>query len=72
MVDSELIESVIADSGLKKQSIADYMGLTPYGLQRKINGLSEFKASEIVKFCECLKITNLKIREAIFFTKKGD
>lgn len=69
MVNTELMEEVIAGSGLKKQYIAESMGLTPYGLQRKINGLSEFKASEIVAFCKIANISDKKQRDNIFFAK---
>lgn len=69
MVNTELMEDAISSSGLKKQFIAESMGLTPYGLQRKINGLSEFKASEIIAFCKITNISDKKQRDNIFFAK---
>lgn len=72
MVDTKLIEQVITDSGLKKQYIASNMNLSPYGLQRKIDGENEFKASEMVKFCKILKIADMKLRDRIFFAQNCD
>lgn len=41
--------------------------MTPYGLRKKINGETEFKATEIVKFQEILKISNTE-RDKIFLS----
>lgn len=67
MTDTKKLEDIIKSKGLKKVFIARELGLSPYGLQLKINGSSEFKASEIVKMCGVLGIENLADREAIFF-----
>ncbi len=72
MVDSKLLEHRIKELGLKKWYLAEQMGLSPYGMQKKIDGVNEFKASEIFKMCELLKIEDSDTRDAIFFAVKGD
>jgi len=72
MLNSELLGSCIESSGLKKQFIAKKLGLTPYGLQKKINGITEFKASEIFKLCDILNIQEGNKRDSIFFAHEGD
>ena len=62
----------INSSGLKLKYIADYLGLTPYGLQKKIDNFNEFKASEIWKLCNLLGITDLETRDEIFFDQISD
>ena len=67
MTDTERLEKLIKDQGLKKGFIARQLGLSPWGLQLKIDNVHEFKASEIVKICGVLGISSLREREAIFF-----
>ena len=69
MTDTKLLEDYIAKSGYKQSFIADKLGLTSYGFRRKVNGLSEFKASEIVLLCDLLKIDGKKMPN-IFLAKK--
>lgn len=67
MTNTEELRRIIRESGLKYMAIAAKMGLTPYGLQKKIDNKNEFKASEIVNLCEILKIDSPEERERIFF-----
>lgn len=67
MTDSAALELKIKESGLKKYFIADKVGLSPFGLAKKINNESEFTAGEIQKLCELLKIETPEERQAIFF-----
>jgi transcriptional regulator with XRE-family HTH domain len=60
----------IKDSGLKYQYIADKMGLSRFGLMKKIENETEFKTSEVEKLCEILSIDSLDERMAIFFAKE--
>ena len=53
------------------EPLAAALGLTPYGLQKKINNQTEFKASEILTLSEVLHLSE-KERNAIFFAKKRD
>lgn len=72
MTDTALLREAIKKSGFKLSYIAEKLDLTAYGLQRKIDGLNEFKASEINKLCDLLGITDLKAKEKIFFAKQRD
>ena len=69
MTNTALLKDLINKSGLKIGFIADYLGISRQLLWRKINNLSPFNQYEIDKLCEILKITNLKVKEAIFFAK---
>ena len=69
MVDTQKLSKKIDESGLKKYYIASRIGLTTYGLQKKINNQTQFKANEIEKLCIILKIKTLEEKEIIFFAK---
>ena len=69
MTDTALLEKRIAESGLKKGYIAKTIGLSAYGLTLKIRSSNEFKASEIVKLCDLLNITDPEEKSAIFFSR---
>ena len=60
----------ILKSGLKYKYIAEQMGLTRYGLMRKINNQYEFKSSEIAMLCDILHIDSLEEKEKIFFAQR--
>lgn len=72
MVDTERLRKIIAELGLKYQWLAQNMGLSRYGLSKKIDNKSDFKSSEIVLLCKLLKITTLEEREEIFFAQEVD
>lgn len=44
MVNYEKLNAAVKNSGLKKSFIAENLGLTPYGLAKKLTGETEFKA----------------------------
>ncbi len=67
MVDTERLERLIKESGLKKKFIASEMGLSPWGLTRKIRNCSEFLASEVNALCKVLHISK-RVKEEIFFS----
>ena len=50
MTDTKLLKEKIDNSGYRFNWIAKNLNLTPYGLRKKVNGETEFKATEIVKF----------------------
>lgn len=66
MVDSSLFRSLVEEKGLKYSYIASRLGLSKAGLHKKINGITEFKASEIMAITDILQLTE-KIRDNIFF-----
>lgn len=67
MTNTQLLKDVIDKSGLKYGFIAKEIGLSRYGLKKKIENDSSFKAEEIQKLCAILHIDNYEEREKIFF-----
>lgn len=72
MTNTELLNAKINESGIKKGVIAERLGLSRYGLAKKIDGTNDFKSEEILTLCELLNIKTLTEREKIFFVKKVD
>lgn len=72
MTNTALLEEYIQKSGLKKKHIAEQLGLTAYSFAQKVNNVTEFKASEIIKLCEILSIDSDQAKNAIFFAAKVD
>lgn len=73
MTNTELLEEKIKESGYKKSYIAKAIGLkSAFGLSKKIKNETEFKASEIERMCEVLKIETLEEKNEIFFANKVD
>ncbi len=72
MTDTKLLNEKILASGLKRKFIAGKLGLTTYGLQRKIENMTEFKASEISILCDVLEIKAITEKETIFFANRVD
>jgi len=73
MTDTKLLEQKIDESGYKRSYIAKAIGLkSAYGLAKKINNETEFKATEINALCELLKIDSLEEKELIFFANRVD
>ena len=66
MVNAEMLTEAIKDSGLKKASIIEKMGISYSSLQRKISGRTEFKASEIGILKEILGLDDASTR-VIFY-----
>lgn len=66
MTDSAALRDAIGKSGLKYGKIAAEMGISPYTLQKKIDNITEFKASEIVKLTTLLSLSSFE-SSAIFF-----
>lgn len=69
MTNTALLEARIQASGYKKSYIAKVLGLTRAGLASKIQGLTEFKASEISALCDLLRIDDWQERDQIFFAR---
>lgn len=72
MTDTEVLKELIISKGLKLKYVAQYLGLSSYGLSMKINNEREFKTSEVAALCELLEIESLEMKEAIFFKQKDD
>lgn len=72
MTDTIELNGLIRDSGLTKSYIANKLGITLYGFQKKRENKSQFTAEEIKILCEILKIKSLREKEKIFFAEKVD
>ena len=72
MTDTKRLEEKIKESGITKVHIGKKLNLTPYGLSKKIKGITEFKAEEISRICKILNIADLQEKEDIFFAKLID
>lgn len=68
MTDCVALRNWISESGLKISAIASKMNLTSAGLSKKIEGKSEFKASEILVFSRDFHMSP-EMRDAIFFSQ---
>lgn len=67
LVDTEELRKLIKERGLKYGYIASEMGLSTYGLQRKVDGITDFKAKEIVELTSLLRLTKAQ-RDSIFLS----
>ena len=67
MTNTLLLEMAIRRAKLTKKEVAHKLGLTFMGLHKKINNVTEFKASEISKLYEILNLTSLEEQQQIFF-----
>ena len=67
MTNTKLLQETIQSSGLKSQYIADALGISRAALNNKIQNISQFKAGEISKLCDLLRIETPELKERIFF-----
>lgn len=72
MTDTEKLEKIISESGLKLQFLANGLGISRYSLNKKIHNVTQFKSEEISRLCNMLKIKDLKEKDLIFFAKRVD
>lgn len=70
LTDTEALKDLIAKKGLKIKFVAEYLGLSAYGFQLKVENRQEFKTSEVAALCALLEIESLDEKEKIFFAKK--
>lgn len=70
MTNSKALRSLIEKRGFKLKYIANFLGLSQYGFQLKLDNKNEFKTSEITAICELLHIESLEEKEQIFFCKR--
>lgn len=63
------LEIAIKKAGFTKREIAKRMKISEMGFYKKLNNITEFKASEISRLVEILNISNVG---SIFFDQEGD
>ena len=71
MTNTRLLEIAITRANTSKKGLAEAIGLSTMGLYKKINNITEFKASEISKLAALLHLGDAE-RESIFFTQNVD
>ena len=64
-----MLKTEIKRSGYRLGFIAKELGLSPYGFRKKVDGITEFKVSEVKKLSNLLKLSEKK-RNSIFFNVK--
>lgn len=67
MTNTEMLRRIIKESGLKLEYIAAQLEISRFSLSKKIENETEFKASEIQKLCDVLRISSNEDKEAVFF-----
>lgn len=68
MFNSLMLEIAITRSQISKRDLAKKLGISEQGLYNKLNGISEFKASEIRALSDELSLSSQE-REEIFFAR---
>ena len=68
MTNTALLKAAIQKSGLKYKYLAEQLGLSTYGLQKKVENATEFKASEILALSKLLRFDDATLK-ALFFAK---
>lgn len=71
MTNSLMFEMAILKAQVTKSDIADALGISRVSLTRKINNVTEFKASEISLLKNILKLSDQE-RDKIFFANSVD
>ena len=69
MTDLERLKEVIRDSGITMVALAKKSGIVRETLYNRLDGIGEFKASEIVGLSEALHLTKAE-RDRIFLAGK--
>lgn len=64
----QLLEVYIRDSGLKKEYLANLMGITRQAFHYKLQGKRKFKSSEIAVLINTLDIKSDEDKVKIFLT----
>lgn len=67
MTDKEELEIAILRAGMTKHEVAKKLGLSDMGFYKKLNNVTEFKASEISALQKMLNIESIG---KIFFAEK--
>lgn len=71
MTGMALLREKIDQSGFKMTYVAERCGLTYQGFKKKLDGYTEFKASEIAALIDVLHLTDAEV-QAIFFDNDVD
>lgn len=69
MTDTKRLKEVVRQSGLKKSFIAEKLGISYAGYNKKESGKSEFLSSEIVILKGLLHLSNKDVSEIFLLSK---
>ena len=69
MVNTELLNLKIKESGLKKSQLCKAMGITYQAFRRKRNNASAFTSQEVNTLCELLNIRTMAEMKKIFLSQ---
>ena len=69
MTDTVRLKRIVEQSGLKKTFIADKLGITYQGYNKKESGKSEFLASEIAVMKDLLNLSTKDVNDIFLLTK---
>jgi hypothetical protein len=69
LVDTQYLEQLIHESGLKKNYLSDKLGISRTYFRMKLSNKADFNSSEVDLLCKELSITRLTDKEKIFFKK---
>lgn len=67
MVNTQLLDKKIKDSGLKSGFIIEKLGISRNAFDKKKKNIHPFRGSEIYVLCDLLKITEESEKMNIFF-----
>lgn len=71
LTNGELLRKIFEEKGFTKVRFADEIGLSRQGLDNKLNGIREFKQSEIAKISTILSLTKEQEAEIFFASEVG-
>lgn len=71
MTDCKKLEHALIDANVSKRDLAKVLEISEQALFNKLKNITEFKASEIVKITNLLKLSGAE-RDAIFFNLQCD
>lgn len=71
MVNTELLNLKIKESGLKKSQLCKAMGITYQAFRLKRNNVCAFTSQEVNTLCELLNIRTMTEMKKIFFSQNG-
>lgn len=70
LVNSELLNKKITETGKTRKYLAFKCGIAPQTLWNKVNNIHDFTSTEVLTLCKELNIRSLSERERIFFAQK--
>ena len=66
MVKCEKLKGKLVEAGMSQNQIADFLGVNATTVNHKVNGKTEFKASEMKKLSEKLRLSAEEFNDIFF------